>query len=117
MLVFSSSSSCNWPGSTAVQFTTPRAQQIAAAVGQFDGIAVAGEPGVSQQTLVDRIREKIGDLRLGRDPEQLRRELGMKFVTLVEPRLGAAEARRLRDTLGRVDEIDDLTELTRRARA
>lgn len=62
------------------------------------------------------VREQIGDLRRGRDPEQLRRELGMKFVSLVEPRLGKAEAQRLREALGRVDEIEDLTELTRRAR-
>jgi 2-methylcitrate dehydratase PrpD len=62
------------------------------------------------------IREQIGDLRRGRDPEQLRRDLGMKFVSLVEPRLGKAEAQRLREALGRVDEIEDLTELTRRAR-
>jgi 2-methylcitrate dehydratase PrpD len=63
------------------------------------------------------VRERIGDLRLGRDPERLGRELGEKFESLVEPRLGAAEARRLRDALARVDEIEDLTELTRRGRA
>ena len=63
------------------------------------------------------VREQVGDLRRGRDPEQLRRELGMKFVSLVEPRLGKAEAHRLRDALSRVDEIEDLTELTRPARA
>jgi hypothetical protein len=62
------------------------------------------------------VREQIGDLRRGRDPEQLRRELGMKFVALVEPRLGKAEAQRLREAMGRVDEIEDLTELTLRAR-
>ena len=62
------------------------------------------------------VREQVGDLRRGRDPEQLRRELGMKFVSLVEPRLGKTEAQRLREALGRVDEIEDLTELTRRAR-
>jgi len=62
------------------------------------------------------VREQIGDLRRGRDPEQLRGELGMKFVSLVEPRLGKAEAQRLREALGRVDDIEDLTELTRRAR-
>jgi 2-methylcitrate dehydratase PrpD len=61
-------------------------------------------------------REQIADLRRGRDPEKLRRELGMKFVSLVEPRLGAAEAQRLREALGRVDEIKALTDLTRRAR-
>jgi hypothetical protein len=40
----------------------------------------------------------------------------VKFQALAEPRLGAAETARLRDALGRVDEIEDLTELTRRAR-
>jgi hypothetical protein len=54
---------------------------------------------------------------MGRDPERLRRELGVKFQTLIEPRLGAADAARLRDALGRVDEIEDLTELTRGARS
>ena len=58
------------------------------------------------------VHEKVGDLRLGRDPERLRWELGVKFQTLTEPRLGAAESARLRDALGRVDEIEDLTELT-----
>jgi 2-methylcitrate dehydratase len=60
--------------------------------------------------------EAAGDLRAGRDPERLRRDLGVKFRSLTEPRLGAGEAARLQDALGRVDEIDDLTELTRRAR-
>ena len=58
------------------------------------------------------VQEKVGDLRMGRDPEQLRRELGEKFRSLAEPRLGATETARLRDALGRVDEIEDLTELT-----
>jgi len=54
---------------------------------------------------------------MGRDPERLRQDLGVKFQALTEPRLGAAEAGRVRDALGRVDEIEDLTELTRRARS
>ncbi len=63
------------------------------------------------------VQERVGDLRMGRDPERLRRELGVKFLALTEPRLGSAEAVRLRDTLGRVDEIEELTELTRGARS
>jgi 2-methylcitrate dehydratase PrpD len=63
------------------------------------------------------VHEATGDLRAGRDPERLRRELGVKFQFLTEPRLGAAETARLRDALARVDEIDDLTELTRRSRS
>jgi 2-methylcitrate dehydratase PrpD len=63
------------------------------------------------------VREGMGDLRIGRDPERLGRELGAKFQALTEPRLGAAESARLRDALGRVDEIEDLTELTRRGRS
>ena len=39
----------------------------------------------------------------------------MKFQALAEPRLGAREAARLRDALGRVDEIESLAELTGRA--
>jgi hypothetical protein len=58
----------------------------------------------------------VGDLRLGRDPERLRDDLGAKFRALTEPRLGREEARRLHEALGRVDEVDDLTELTRGAR-
>jgi 2-methylcitrate dehydratase PrpD len=58
------------------------------------------------------VRERVGDLRTGRDPERLRWELGEKFQSLTEPRLGRAEAARLRDELGRVDEIEDLRELT-----
>jgi 2-methylcitrate dehydratase PrpD len=60
------------------------------------------------------VHERVGDLRRGRDPERLRRELGAKFQALTEPRLGAAESARLRDALGRVDEIEDLKELTGR---
>jgi 2-methylcitrate dehydratase PrpD len=59
------------------------------------------------------VRETVGDLRMGRDPERLRRELGVKFRALTEPRLGAAQAARLQEALDRVDEIEDLTELTR----
>ena len=62
------------------------------------------------------VREKVGDLRLGRDPERLSWELGEKFRALAEPRLGTAEAVRLRDALRRVDEIEDLGELTEHAR-
>jgi hypothetical protein len=58
----------------------------------------------------------VGDLRLNRDPERLRWELGVKFQSLAEPRLGAREAARLRDALGSVDEIEDLAELTGRRR-
>jgi 2-methylcitrate dehydratase PrpD len=63
------------------------------------------------------VREAMGDLRAGQDLERLWRELGVKFRTLTEPRLGAAEAARLREVLGRVDEIEDLSELTRRGRS
>jgi 2-methylcitrate dehydratase PrpD len=63
------------------------------------------------------VQERVGDLRMGRDPERLRRELGVKFQALTEPRLDAADAARLRDALGRVDEIEDLTELTRGPRS
>jgi 2-methylcitrate dehydratase PrpD len=61
-------------------------------------------------------REATADLRRGRDAERLRRELGAKFLALAAPRLGRAEATRLQEALGRVEEIDDLTELTRGAR-
>jgi 2-methylcitrate dehydratase PrpD len=62
-------------------------------------------------------RETAGDLRMGRDPERLRQEIGVKFRALTEPRLGAAEAARLQEALERVDEIEDLNELTRRERS
>jgi 2-methylcitrate dehydratase PrpD len=87
--------------------------------------ALAGRVRLYPQTELDETRaravvrlrdgsvhETVGDLRMGRDPEQLRRTLGVKFRSLTEPRLGAAESARLRDALGRVDEIEDLTELT-----
>jgi 2-methylcitrate dehydratase PrpD len=57
-------------------------------------------------------REMVGDLRLGRDPERLRADLGAKFRALTEARLGRDEARRLHEALSRVDEVEDLTELT-----
>jgi len=87
--------------------------------------ALAGRVRLYPQTELDETRaravvrlrdgsvhETVGDLRMGRDPEQLRRTLGVKFRSLTEPRLGASESARLRDALGRVDEIEDLTELT-----
>jgi 2-methylcitrate dehydratase PrpD len=61
--------------------------------------------------------EQVGDLHLNRDPERLRWELGEKFQALAEPRLGAREATRLRDALARIDEIDDVTELTGRRKS
>ena len=63
------------------------------------------------------VREARGDLRAGQDLERLRRELGVKFRALTEPRLGPAEAARLQEALGRLDEVEDLTELTRRGRS
>jgi hypothetical protein len=57
-------------------------------------------------------REVVGDLRRGRDPGRLRADLGAKFRALTEERLGREEAARLHETLGRVDEVKDLTELT-----
>ena len=57
-------------------------------------------------------REMVGDLRLGRDPERLRADLGAKVRALTEARLGQDEAARLHEALGRVDEVKDLTELT-----
>jgi 2-methylcitrate dehydratase PrpD len=62
-------------------------------------------------------RETVGNLRLGRDPERLRADLGAKFLALTEGRLGRDEARRLRETLWRIDEVEDLTELTRGGRS
>jgi hypothetical protein len=41
----------------------------------------------------------------------------VKFRALTEPRLGPAEAARLQEALGRLDEIEDVTELTRRGRS
>ena len=61
------------------------------------------------------VRERIGDLA-GAATRSSCVESSAKFLSLVEPRLGKAEAQRLREALGHMDEIEDLTELTRRAR-
>ncbi len=84
-------------------------------------LAPQGDLDETRARAVVRLRdgsvlEQVGDLRLNRDPERLRWELGVKFQSLAEPRLGAREAARLRDALGRVDEIEDLAELTGRRR-
>ncbi|MFI5045077.1 MAG: FtsX-like permease family protein, partial [Acidimicrobiales bacterium] len=42
-------------GSVVMTFTTPTAQRLARLTDQFSYIAVAGEPGVSQDTLAERI--------------------------------------------------------------
>jgi putative ABC transport system permease protein len=46
-------------GSTAALFQTPTAQTIAGARDQFDSISVVADPGVSQETLKDRIAAKL----------------------------------------------------------
>jgi 2-methylcitrate dehydratase PrpD len=59
------------------------------------------------------VHAREADLRRLADPERVGVELGEKFLELAGPRLGAAEAARLRDALRRVDELDDLGELAR----
>ena len=46
-------------GSTAALFDTPTAQAISGAGDQFDSISVVADPGVSQQTLKDRIAAQL----------------------------------------------------------
>jgi putative ABC transport system permease protein len=46
-------------GSSAALFDTPTAQAIAGAADQFDSISVVAQPGVSQDTLRDRIAAKL----------------------------------------------------------
>jgi putative ABC transport system permease protein len=46
-------------GSTAALFDTPTAQAITGASDQFDSISVVSDPGVSQETLKDRIAAKL----------------------------------------------------------
>jgi putative ABC transport system permease protein len=48
-------------GSTAALFDTRTAQAITGAGDQFDGISVVAKPGVSQETLKDRITEKLNN--------------------------------------------------------
>jgi 2-methylcitrate dehydratase PrpD len=62
------------------------------------------------------VRAGEADLRRLTDPERVGRELGEKFLELAGPRLGAAEAARLHAALLRVDELEDVGELTRGAR-
>jgi 2-methylcitrate dehydratase PrpD len=60
-----------------------------------------------------RTRELRVDLRAGEDLETTRPALAEKFRQLVTPRIGAAEADHLASAIGRLDEVDDLRELTR----
>jgi putative ABC transport system permease protein len=46
-------------GSTAALFDTPTAQAITGAGDEFDSISVVAVPGVSQETLTERITEKL----------------------------------------------------------
>jgi len=46
-------------GSTAALFDTPTAQTIAGAPDQFDSISVVADPGVSQESLTDRIAAQL----------------------------------------------------------
>jgi hypothetical protein len=49
----------------------------------------------------------------GGDPETGRRAITAKFRQLVAPRLGATAADRLVAAIGRLDDVDDIRELTR----
>jgi putative ABC transport system permease protein len=51
-------------GATAALFTQAEAQRLNDKEGRFDLITVAGEKGVSQQELVDRIQAKLADPKL-----------------------------------------------------
>jgi 2-methylcitrate dehydratase PrpD len=102
---------------TAAAVRDPAARALAARVRLFPQVELDEARARAVIRLRDgSVQERVGDLRMGRDPERLRWELGEKFQALAEPRLGAVEAARLRDALGRVDEIEDLTDLTRRGR-
>ena len=46
-------------GASVVLFTPAQAQQVAHAAGQFDSIAVVGQPGLSQETLKARLQESL----------------------------------------------------------
>jgi 2-methylcitrate dehydratase PrpD len=63
-----------------------------------------------------RARALAADLRAGDDAEGLRADLEAKFRRLVAPRLGAAEATRLVETIARLEQVEDLTELVGRPR-
>lgn len=62
-------------------------------------------------------REVTVDLRAGEDLEATGRDLRGKFRTLVTPRLGERETERLLEAIGRLDDVEDLAELTRGDRA
>jgi len=49
-------------GASAALFDTPTAQAITGATDQFDSISVVANPGVSQETLRDRIAAKLDNL-------------------------------------------------------
>jgi 2-methylcitrate dehydratase PrpD len=103
---------------TAEAVRDPATRALAARVRLFPRAELDETRARAVVRLRDRsAREAAGDLRMGRDPERLRRELGVKFRLLTESRLGAVEAARLQEALERVDEIEDLTELTRRDRS
>jgi 2-methylcitrate dehydratase PrpD len=103
---------------TAEAVRDPAARALAARVRLFPRVELDEAGARAIVRLRDgSVRETAGDLRRGRDPERLRRELGVKFRALTDPRLGATEAARLQEALGRVDEIDDLAEHTRRGRS
>ena len=46
-------------GASVVLFTPAQAQKVAHAAGQFDSIAVVGQPGLSQETLKARLQESL----------------------------------------------------------
>jgi putative ABC transport system permease protein len=48
-------------GASASLFTTPSAQFLSGAVGKFDGIQVAAEPGISQEEMVARVTAALQD--------------------------------------------------------
>jgi len=59
-------------------------------------------------------REASADLRADHDPEAIGRDHRGKFRGLVSPRLGAEATARLLTLIGRLDEVEDIRDLTRR---
>jgi 2-methylcitrate dehydratase PrpD len=102
---------------------TERAVQEPAARALADRVRLHDRPEFDETRarVVVRLRDgrtqtAQADLSRAHDPERLRGELVEKFHALADPALGEVAARRLREALLHLDEVEDAAELAGRAR-
>jgi putative ABC transport system permease protein len=83
--------SASWGGASIAVVTLPEAQRITDKRGEFDEVLVAADEGVSEETLKQRVQQRVGDPSLlvetakenaERNSDQIRSDLGFLRIAL-----------------------------------